>query len=678
MQAKQRRLALDDLRRIHYLTDPQLSPDGADAAFTVRVADGAGYRAQVYQLALPDGEPTAVGGGESLPRYSPDGGTLAFLSSRSGEPQVWLQDRATGSQRQLTHLRHGIRSYAWSPDGKRIAFEASLWPGEDAAAFSPMAPMEKAAWRKERAAAPIVVEELMYKFDETYGVVDGSRSRIGVIDTACGSAKLVSPAFDCRFPAWSADSEQLAFYGYPHTGRKARQAELFLCHLGTSHTEQRTEGLRTAAATAAIFTPDGHLLYPADVREENGEPIQKLFHIPAEGGEGICLFPAGELCHGVGDFATGRNALPDESPLFQLGREGEDVFFLSGWQGCTGVYRLPLSGKKEIEALVRGNFSVRSFHAPVNGRLLYIRGDAAVIGELYLLDAASGTETCLTRFNSWLDAVELSQPEELWVDSADGTAKIQGWLLPPVGQKANARCPAVLEIHGGPQVYFAREFWFEFQYLAARGFAVVYCNPRGSAGYGTDFQLAEHGWGAASLSDLTTFLDAAVAKGYIDEDRLGVTGGSYGGNMTLRLITGSDRFKAAAAQRALSNLATSYGTGDMGFVGDDKDFTTMLRTLTDRARGRTSLINRVDSIKTPLLILHATRDYRCSFVEAEQLFIAMKDRCPDIPVRMVAFPGENHNMTRSGRIDAQQIHLEEMAAWFETYLMPEKGAGDNG
>lgn len=177
------------------------------------------------------------------------------------------------------------------------------------------------------------------------------------------------------------------------------------------------------------------------------------------------------------------------------------------------------------------------------------------------------------------------------------------------------------------------------------------------------------------MDDLLLFVEDAVSRGWIDPKRVGVTGGSYGGYMTCKLIGRTKVFAAAVAQRCLANTATSYGTGDMGFVSAreiPKDFR-MLDYLTKRARG--NIISYVDQMKIPLLILHAYEDYRCGFEQAEQVFIPMKERNPEVPVRLVMFPGENHGMTRTGKLHHQIHHLEEMVNWFVTYLAEDAKKG---
>ena len=214
-------------------------------------------------------------------------------------------------------------------------------------------------------------------------------------------------------------------------------------------------------------------------------------------------------------------------------------------------------------------------------------------------------------------------------------------------------------------------FWHEFQALASLGMAVIFGNPRGSTGFGRAYCAGGVCWGNEAMDDLVQFVEDAISKGFIDEKRVGVTGGSYGGYMTNKLIGRTNVFAAAVTQRCLANTATSYGTGDMGFVSSrqiPKHFH-MLDYLEDRARG--NIISYIDHFKVPLLILHAYQDYRCGFEQAEQVFIPMKERNPEIPCRMVMFPNENHGMTRNGKLYHQVRHLQEMTNWFVKYLIEE-------
>lgn len=277
----------------------------------------------------------------------------------------------------------------------------------------------------------------------------------------------------------------------------------------------------------------------------------------------------------------------------------------------------------------------------------------------------------LTDSNPWLSEYALADVEEHWVKSKDGKADLQYFLVKPVCFEKNKQYPAVLDIKGGPTTMYGLTFWHEFQALASLGMAVIFGNPRGSTGFGRAYCAGGVCWENEAVDDLVQFVEAAVSKGFIDEKRVGVTGGSYGGYMTNKLIGRTNVFAAAVTQRCLANTATSYGTGDMGFVSSrpiPKHFH-MLDYLEDRARG--NIISYVDHFKVPLLILHAYQDYRCGFEQAEQVFIPMKERNPEIPCCMVMFPNENHGMTRNGKLYHQVRHLQEMTNWFVKYLMEE-------
>jgi dipeptidyl aminopeptidase/acylaminoacyl peptidase len=231
--------------------------------------------------------------------------------------------------------------------------------------------------------------------------------------------------------------------------------------------------------------------------------------------------------------------------------------------------------------------------------------------------------------------------------------------------------PAVLYVHGGPTVCFTNDFWHEIHTLANAGYAVVYCDPRGSFGYGLKFSNGSDSWGMPAYEDLMGFLDYAISLGFIDEKRVGITGGSYGGYMTCKIVMMTNRFAAAVGQRVFVNQATSYGTGDMGFYSAGRKWSeiNIKDCLIKRARG--SIIRNIDKLTTPMLLLHGYSDYRCSFEQSEQMFISIKERRGDVPVRLVMFPGENHGVSRTGLLHFQQHHVQEMIDWFNIYL---KGA----
>lgn len=702
-----KRLTIEDMDRLVYLAVPDLKHDGREAVCTVARADKGcnDFVPQVRRFVLSETgkleKDELVAERSELAKYSPDGSRLAWLCTDSGESQIWI--RENGTDRQLTHLRHGVTDYSWSPDGQSLVWGAPLWPEETDAPFGEMTSEEKRVWKKKKDSEPIVVEELMYKLDEV-GLFDGSFHQIGVTALDGSSVLLTKAPFEHRNPVISPDGRQVAYYACPDGSIHRLRVQIFTCplpesitgredsHKGSEQSDSQ-EGARDRYEERQV-THEEYLIEsvplmfdPADAesdrvaalmyeKTENGF-VQLPYLFSLTDGKKEPLFEAACPVEEINNLVVGRNAVGREAPPCVFSEDGGTYYFTSLWMGNQHLYVYDRA-KKEFTCLGTEDESIQALSAPRSGRMVYLKGTLMYPAELYWRrlaeDAGEKTDTkeaaehALTQENAWLSEYELPRPEKLCVPTADQKGSVHGWYIKPAGLKPGEKVPAVLDVHGGPECSYSTNFWFEFQYLASRGLAVVYCDPRGSVGYGSAHQKGDCAYGTEAQEDLLGFLDAVIALGFIDETKCGVTGGSYGGYMTNRLISTTDRFAAAVTQRNLCNLATSYGTGDMGFVTGKKDFTSMLAMFKDRVNARATTLRLVDRVKTPLLILHGTQDYRCSFEQGEQLFIAMKERNPQIPVRFVAFPGENHGLTRGGRPEAQKGHLKEMADWFVRFL----------
>ena len=679
---------------------------------------------------------TAVSDSE-LAKYAPDGSRIACLRRKNGVNQIWLWEE--DGLRQLTKLRHGVTDFSWLPDGQGLLWEAPLWPEDEEQAFEEMTADQRAAWERRRAQEPIVVEELIYKLDEVglfdgsvhqLGVtwLDGT-SRLLTREPYEHRQPAASPdgktAVYYGYPDGGIHRLRAQIFAL-ELPKRERQAQLPESGR-VSEAALGREGGRTAAAPEKaawpterqvtheeylidsfplLFDPadgsGGHVAVLTYVKGENGFlQLPRRFNLQT--GESEPLF-AGECpCEEVNNAVVGRNAYGREGAPYVFSGDGKRFYFTSLWQGSQRLYCYEREAQV-FSCLAGEGASIQAISGGQGGCLLYLKGTLARPAELYAgflpegkegagglqreketqeregrADAAGSAEgvreICLTEENAWLTGYRVPRAVPFDAPSADGKATIHGWYIKPDGLREGEKAPAVLDIHGGPDCGYSSNFWFEFAYLAARGLAVVYCDPRGSVGYGSAYRAGDCAYGSEAQDDLLAFLDAVTELGFIDRERCGVTGGSYGGYMTNRLISTTNRFAAAVTQRNLCNLSTSYGTGDMGFATGKKDFTTMARMLKERVSARATTLRLVDRIRTPLLILHGMADYRCSFEQGEQLFIAMKERNPEVPVRFVAFPGENHGLTRTGRPPAQRAHLQEMADWFVAYLQSGKEAG---
>ena len=659
-----RRLTIEDLKQIEYLSDPQLSETGALSYTVNTVKKDGGFEPHLFgrwnrheSCHLLSEESGHMG------RWNQEGTVLYFLSDpeNCGADQLCRMEAGKDPEA-LTHCRHGVSWFFFA--GDQILFEAVTFPQEaEADLLKPISREEREMLRKQRAASPIEVEEIMYKFDETHGIPDGHQTEIGSADLKSGTVFLLThTGKDYKKPVLSPDGSYVLCYTYPNGGWQKKQAALTRVNPDGSEVLLTKEEYLLDDSPAVFLDPD-HVIVPA--YEKTGDSMRASFLIvnPENGTKKYC-WDENASSEGPGMFAAGHTAYGDPGNSFGIYENG--IWFLSAEKGDFGLFYLD-AGEKKISKLFVPHACVQG--ADVRGKeILAVIGTTNHIGSLYLCNAETGSMNLLARHNEWMEETETSIPEEVWIPSSKESDLMHGWIIRPYGYQEGKRYPAVLDIHGGPECFYPADWWFEFQYLAARGFAVLYCDPHGSTSYGRSY--GEGAWNGTAYQDLLKFADYAIERGIADPEKIGVTGGSYGGWMTNYIISHTNRFAAAVTQRNLCNRTTSYGTGDMGSILENP-FRGVYASMMSRLNGDSTTLKWIDQVKTPLLILHGTEDYRCSFEQAEQFFIAMKDRNPEVPVKFDAFLHECHELTRSGNTYAQMGHLKEMADWFCTYLKGE-------
>ncbi len=658
----------DDLWRFSYLSWPQVSPDGSLAAVVIKRPDGQGVCQPIVRVINAESGETVyespAGVHETQPRFLPDG-TLYLLSDASGEYQVW---EIAEERRQKTTLRHGVTHY--DVVNGVIAFETILWSEEieNSLCFTEMTAEEKAAWEAELALRPYVAEDLTYKMDEWFGMRKGEMPRLGLVRN--GKQRLLPQMkqTECVYPALSPDGETIAFFAYPYGGPKGRTAELMVCRDdGRSAVKMGTDMMYTPSQ-APVFSADGQFVYALAFQKFDNGYSQAVARFMVEGGGDPVFLPDltdESLCEGVDEMIAGRTENGENRSCFAV--LPDRLLFLGGFHGKTKLFSVPFSDPKAIETVSENYSDLTGFAVNGQGDLAVLAGSETAPADLYV------NHKRLTNEQTWLAEYELPVTEEIHIPSRDGKAELTYFFTHPIGAAEPA--PAVLDIKGGPETMYAPAYWHEFHALAATGFGVIHGNPRGSAGFGRDFRAGGVCWKDEPLNDLIDMCEDAAKRGWIEKNHLGVTGGSYGGYMTLKLIGKTKYFAAAAGQRVFANPGTSYGTGDVGWVsasGEVPPHFFMLDYLIDRARG--SNVSRVDQISTPLLLLHGYKDYRCTFEQAEQMFIAMKERRPEVPLRLVMFPQENHALTRTGNMNNQVRHLKEIVDWMKTYLQGKEAA----
>ncbi|MEO8272815.1 MAG: S9 family peptidase, partial [Chloroflexota bacterium] len=661
----------EDLYRIVVPTDPRLAPDGLRATFTVqRVRPGFdGYSSAIWLAAL-DGSDEArqITMGvrrDSHARWSPDGRQLAFLSNRRpiveeepGAPkdredgtQVYLLPMdGPGEARRLTDLPRGAEGFAWSPDGRSLAVISTSMRADRAA--------DARARGKAPEAKPGSPPASDYRFADRLhflengrGFAANRRRQVWLVDVETGSARrLTSLTAGVGDVVWSPDGTRLAI----ETGR-ASAADLFyrprvvVLDVASGRLTSVVEHPRGAFGAPA-WLPDGHSIAVLGGLLPHQPYRSEIWLFPADGSDPR----GGRDLSSRHDIMPGSSVSSDvtigEGPRLIPTSDGRSILFLAPNRGSNELWRISIDDGA-LERLTEDRHYLSSFDA-VGTRVVAIRSTPVelpdlVTGELPSNRAPRSPSKAVTLrpisdLNRAIeDEVELRAPVERWT-TVDGS-EVQAWLVPA----GKGRQPTVLQIHGGPHTLYGWSPSWEFQVLAGAGMSVAYANPRGSEGYGRDFNEGNiDDWGDGPTRDVLGALDGFVADGLAHPDRLGVTGGSYGGYLTSWIVGHDQRFKAALTARSVNDLGLLFLTGDLGGTEwPSQEFGAW--TWDDPEKFRlASPMTYAEAVRTPLLIQHSEQDHRTPIGQGEIFFNRL--RRLRRPVRLMRVPEENHELTRSG------------------------------
>jgi dipeptidyl aminopeptidase/acylaminoacyl peptidase len=638
-------VAPDDLSRFRLPADPQISPDGRRVLYTVRSVDGEKYRQHLWV----DDEPFTLGKvADALPRWSPDGRTIAFVRTpEEGDPQIWLMSIAGGEPRPLTSLPPGrLSALEWSPDGGRLAFVFHKDPAPEL---------------KREKKQPLLrhITRLHYK-EEGVGYLDSERDHIHV---AWIQDRRVVPLtegdWDDAMPAWSPDGLWIAFVSnrLPDADRRLQERDVWI--VASGHGEPRKLPKAPGPAAFPQWSPDGKTIaFLGHDRPEApwGAPNTHVWTVPASGAQ-----PARDLLAGF-DRTCEDEVLTDTKASPPLGQrpvwigDGREICFIASDAGSCHLHAVAASGGAP-RRLTEGPLEVMNFSAAA-GRIAYTAADPLNPGDVFTLQPGGRPEQRTFLNRPLLEGLRLSRPEPL-------PGPVPGWLLKPPAFSPERKYPLILYVHGGPRAMHGNAFFHEYQVLASRGYLVLYANPRGSQGYGEKYAEAIRAdWGNLDYQDLMAAVDAALKLPFVDAARLGVCGGSYGGYMVNWIVGHTDRFKAAVTERCLSNLSSFAGTSDFGFE-DYREFGGHFFEKPG-VYANLSPITYVKNVKTPLLILHSEGDRRCPLEQAEQFYAALKALGRE--AEFLVFPEEDHGLSRSGRPDRRLARLEFLLRWWEKRL----------
>lgn len=661
-----------DIARLRQVAEPQVSPAGSTIAFSVSDPDVESntYRRQIWLASSDsaDGQPYPVTGQghEGLPRWSPDGRRLAFVSAPpgNGPSEICILPVATAGERMTVCSWHGpVSDLAWSPDGSKLAFVARDPDHEQYG--KPGQPQEGKDMPPRR------VTRLIYRLNGAGWTIDRP-NRIFVVPADGSSApRTVTPGpFQADGLAWSPDSAAIAFTSARHNTWDLDLAnDLWIARAdGTSEPERLTDTSSVYARPS--WSPDGRQL----AYYINRTPLENPRHRQV----------------GVLELSSRRQqvlttSLDRNCQLLGLLTSptwiGDHLLFLAEDSGNVHLYQVKADGTGKPELLVGGDRWVSEWSWAA-GTLAFTAATPTSPGELFAMALSaenpqrreSGEQTLTSLTQPFADAFTLASPQRFIARSADGS-EVECWAIPPAGARQGEKYPTLLNVHGGPFTQYGNRFMDEFQLQVAAGFGVLYCNPRGSSGYSEVWGRAVRwpecdsdpgtGWGTVDFDDVMACVDAACERfDWVDPERLGILGGSYGGYMTSWAVGHTDRFKAACSERACNNLTTMEHTADIAgfmrsYVGRD-------HLSAPEAYARHSPVTYVKDMTTPLLILHSEDDLRCPISQAEELFVALRLLGRD-PV-MIRFPAENHELSRGGSPRHRIMRANLILDWFRERL----------
>jgi dipeptidyl aminopeptidase/acylaminoacyl peptidase len=636
LAAGEKHMTIEDSLAVRNVGSPQFSPDGSQIAYTVSEwAREQNTRVSHIYLTSTDGRRTVqlTNGekGESSPQWSPDGKKIAFAANRDKGNQIWIINPDGGEAEKLTEEDSGISSFRWAPDGMKIAFITQDVPKDKE---------EREKKKKDKFDAAVVDQEPQY-------------SHLWVIHTASKEKKrLTQGGFSVASMEWSHNGQWIAYVSSPAAAQESKYKDISADRNTDIHIIAAEGGtprqltVNPGSDASPRWSPgDTEIAYSAAGDAKSWAAKSDILVVAAQGGTPRNL--TADFLESVG----GAGWAPD----------GRSLYFSAGIGVYNHIFVVP-SGGGPSRQVTSGGRMYGQFDLAADGKkVACVLETSRTPGDVWVRDLTSGQEVQVTFANPQIRDFALAESEVLRWKGPDNY-DIEGILVRPLGYQTGRRYPLILQIHGGPYGRFSDNFNSRAQIFAAAGYAVLMPNPRGSTGYGNQFTVANVGdWGGKDYQDYMAGVDAVIAKGIADPDKLVVMGGSYGGFSTFWTITQTNRFKAAIGHAGISDWYSFHGQSDIpglmeyGFLGYPWTSTEVYR--------KYSPMTYVDRVTTPLMITHGEEDRRVPIAQAEEYYRALKSR--GVEAVFVRYPREGHGIQEPNhQIDLVQRQLE----WFKKHL----------
>lgn len=633
---------------------PAVSPDGKLIAYSMTVTNPVteSRESNIYLQPIEGGEAfklTGNPGGEGGYTWHPTKNILAFSARRGKTSQIYLIDIKGGEAQQITNVETGAYSPMWSPDGKSIAFYSSFG--------------ERYSKEEKKAYGDVMYSKHLRYYHLGPGWDQGQRQRIFVVPAEGGKATQLTDG-ECsdegdNSMTWAPDSKSIFFV----SNREAEwwntiDTNIFKVDLATKNLTKISDNVGPDHSPS--FSPDGKYLAWRASFEYNYESENYKVVVMKSGSEKY-------------EVMTDKFGFNIRS--FFWSPDSSKIYFSPSKHGHGHLHYFEIAKPDVFTQVTKGDYQFSGWNILSDNKFVVSRSDSTHAGEIYTLFDGEYKQLT-TQGNKFWEGYKVLPSKEIWITNKDGV-KVQGWLVKPLGYKEGDKFPMVLSIHGGPHGMSSPFLNFTYQLLAHHGLGVLFTNPRGSDGYGQEFaDVIQKDWNTAPFSDLMEFVDYVVKNEGADPEKLGVTGGSYGGYMTNWVIGHTDRFNAAITSAGLSNMVSFYGSTDeqffperemQGSPWENKD-----------AYLLNSPIWHADKFTTPTLIVHGSDDWRVRPEQGRQLFTALQKM--GVPSVYVEYPGEQHGIRGSKhRILNYQLYLDWFGHWLQgkepglaTYITPVK------
>lgn len=648
------------LKDWQFVSDAQIAPDGTRIVYVLTRVD---IERDTYDsdLWMIEGEqephPVVSGADEhAAPRWSPDGGKLAFIASAGERPQIFILDPRDGSTWPLTAAPAGVRSFAWSPDSKRIAYVSNTPAGEARVSGS-----------------ALVTEQLIFRTDGGTSLRSVLRSKLFVTDATAPRATPVGPltdgAADPSEPTWSADGQWVIYSALPGSDKAAieRDTDLYRVKADGSRAPERLTRRRGPDDDPVVAAATGTRAWSGyDVGDApRSATSRQLYVMQPNQPQPHALLP--EFDRNVGETLLSDATSPGGGRLrLAFSADGRRILFVAADRGVARLYegRVEDGTVRSLSDQLQGDLT--EFSVADSGRVAAVFGSPTQPYEVWTRHEKTGRWSQRTAHAlSKVGDVFLSPYEEILIPSFDGLP-LQAWLLKPPHFQPERKYPLILYVHGGPHNLYGEAFFHEFQVLAGAGFLVLIVNPRGSTGYGQEFaNVIQYRYPGDDYRDLMTVLDSVAGRGYVDTGRLGVAGGSGGGLLSSWTISQTDRFAAAVVERPVTNWISMVLTSDRGaFIAHH-----WFRDYPWRRAGdylEHSPIMLVERVSTPVLILHSQEDFRATVDQSVQYYTAL--RMLGKPARLAIFPRSSHSLWYDGPPQQRVQRLALILDWFKEKL----------